>query len=454
MMARMTSDLSDTESYNCARSRVGVIAAVLALASIVLVAPAFGPAARALAAVPPGPVSPHPATGTPALPDAGPAEQIRQLTECGGIMYAVGDFTTIMQSGVSITRHDAFSFSATAPYTVTSWAPDVSGTVNSVAFSGAGCQDAYLGGDFSSVNGTSAKDIVEVNASTGAVDTAFGHSANGQVQTLLVTGGHLLAGGYFRSVNGGSDRYFASLNLTTGKDDGFLHLGISGNYGNGANTKVYNQQLSHGGGLDLVEGTFTSVGGLPRQQVFMLDLSGASATVTPWTSPEFSQPCARDEAFYVRAASWSPDDSVVYLATTGFQGPGGPDTGLCDAAAAFPADQAPVSHLWVDYTGCDSLYSTAADQDTAYFGGHERWIDNPHGCNYPGPGAIDAPGMVGLSPANGATVVLNPTRGRGYGADDMLITSAGLWIASDNAFGVNTCGHVRNLAGICFLPYS
>jgi hypothetical protein len=446
MMSLMTSDFSNTKSHYFARRRIAAVTAVLALASIGLAAPA-------VAGTPAGPVSAHPATGTPALPDAGPAEQIRQLVECGGIMYAVGSFTTIVQDGVQITRHNAFSFSATAPFTVTSWAPDVNGEVNSVAVSGTSCADAYLGGDFSSVNGTRAENIVEVNASTGAVVAAFDRSAAGQVDTLLATGGHLLAGGSFTSVNGSGEEYFASLNLTTGKDDGFVQLGISGNYGDGV-TKVYNQQLSHGGTLDLVEGTFTSVGGQPRQQIFMLSLSGAAATVTPWTSPEFSQPCARDEAFYVRAASWSPDDSTIYIATTGDQRLGGVNAGLCDAAAAFPAAQASVIHRWVDYTGCDSLYSTAADQNTAYFGGHERWIDNPHGCNSRGPGAIGAQGMVGLSPANGTTVVLNPTRSRGFGADDMVITSAGLWIASDNAFGANACGHVHNLAGICFLPYN
>jgi hypothetical protein len=65
--------------------------------------------------------------------------------------------------------------------------------------------------------------------------------------------------------------------------------------------------------------------------------------------------------------------------------------------------------------------------------------------------------MVGLSPANGS-VVLNPTRARGQGADDMLITGAGLWIASDNAQNANTCGKLNGKAaaghaGICLLPY-
>jgi hypothetical protein len=36
----------------------------------------------------------------------------------------------------------------------------------------------------------------------------------------------------------------------------------------------------------------------------------------------------------------------------------------------------------------------------------------------------------------------------------MLLSSAGLWIASDNLGGSNMCGGVSGFAGICFLPYS
>jgi hypothetical protein len=413
----------------------------------------LGMAGPALAAS--GPVSTHPASGTPALPSSGPTEQIRQLVQCGGTMYAVGSFDKIMQGGSSITRHNAFSFSATAPFKVTSWAPDVNGKVNTIAFNGTGCKNAYLGGDFSSVNGGNAKDIVEVSTSTGKINYAFAKSANGQVESMLVAHGHLLTGGYFSSVNGSGNAHFASLSPTTGKDDGLLHLHISGNYSGNA-TRVFNQQLSHSTDLDLVEGVFTSVGGQPRQQIFMLNVLNGS--VTRWTSPEFSQHCQNIESFYVRAASWSPDDGTVYIGTTGYHPLGGPTghtprTGLCDAAAAFPATQTSVGHKWINYTGCDSLYSTAADTNDAYFGGHERWADNPDDCDAQGAGAIPAPGMVGLSPSSGA-VVYNPTRGRGLGADDMLVTGAGLWVASDNAFGTDKCGGVSGHAGICFLPYS
>ena len=79
--------------------------------------------------------------------------------------------------------------------------------------------------------------------------------------------GHLLAGGAFKGINGSTaDPYFASLSPVTGRDDGFAHLNISGHYvypGVQTNpTKVYNQQISHSGSMDLVEGDFTSVGGL------------------------------------------------------------------------------------------------------------------------------------------------------------------------------------------------
>ena len=130
-----------------------------------------------------------------------------------------------------------------------------------------------------------------------------------------------------------------------------------------------------------------------------------------------------------------------------------PRTGPCDAAIAYPSTQTSVTHTWINYPGCDSLYAAAADSSTAYFAGHERWSSNPNGCDFAGPGAIAAPGIEGLSPATGA-LTYNPTRGRGLGADDMLVTSAGLWIASDNLDGTSQCGTLSNRAGICLLPYN
>jgi hypothetical protein len=451
---------------------VGAVAAIgSGIAGPAVAAP--GPADATVAAT--GPVSPDPASGTPELAQTGDTtEVVRQLVQCGTTMYAVGSFTMIKQNGKVYARSNIFSFGATAPFAVTKWNPDVNGIVNSITFSGGHCADAYIGGKFTSVHGTKAIDIAEISTSTGDIVPGFAHTdTNGRVETLRGVAGHILAGGYYTEINGSTaDPYMTSLNPTTGADDGYLRLNISGNYqfpGAAPNaTRVYNQQLSHSGTLDLVEGDFTSVGGEHRQQVFMLHLGTASATVTGWTSAEFDQPCNTTHPFYVEGGSWSPDDSTVYFAATGFHPltSGKHAGGLCDAAAAFPAAQEQVSDTWINYTGCWSLYTTAADSAAVYIGGHEEYANNPDGCKTAGTGAVSAPGLGGLSPATG-NVLLNKHktaglyyRSRGEGADDMLLTKAGLWVASDNGvladgtFHISsTCGKLHAHAGICFLPY-
>ena len=417
---------------------------------------------------PAGVVSATPASGTPHLPaTSSPTQQVRQIAQCGGTMYAVGSFTSIQRGSTSYARTDVFSFSATSPYTVTSWAPAVVGStktnndgadaVNSIAFSGGNCADAYIGGNFTKVNGTSVTNIAEISTSTGNVVTGFAHSAKGAVDTLAAVRGHLLVGGTFTSVNGTSTPRMVSLSPATGLSDGFLNLSIAG-------SQVFNQQLSHGGTLDLVEGNISSAGGVTRHQMFMLNVGGSKASVTGWTSPTFNIACS-PQTFWARGGAWSPDDSTVYVATTGYKEPGVSGSGPrppgspCDTAMAFPATQASVSAKWINQTGCDSLYTTAADSHGAYFAGHERFSMNPNGCDALGAGGYNAPGMEGLNPANGALFVNSAgsagyySRARGLGADDMLLTSAGLWIASDNFDDSATCGGVSGHAGICFLPY-
>jgi hypothetical protein len=435
-----------------------------------------------------GKVSPNPEAGTPTLVDTGTTETIRQLAQCGGTMYAVGTFTEISGYNGTTTqtfsRNNVFSFSESAPFTVTSWDPSVNGTVNTIAFSGGNCATAYLGGRFTAVGGVAAKNMAAISTSTGALVSGFKDNAGGQVETILAVNGHLLTGGFFKGISGSTtDPYYASLNPATGKDDGFLNLNISGHIeftGVKSNsTQVYNQQLSHGGTLVLVEGDFTSVGGQNRRQIFMIDVSGTKAALTGWTSPQFdgSDPdgtlnandkyfnCGASHPFYIHAAAWSPDDQKIYIADTGVKpilwDGTAPLVGLCDAAAAFPATQSRVFSSWIAYDGCDSLYSVATGGDAVYVAGHNRWFNNQNACNKAGSGAIPDPGLAGLAPGpTGGSLILNSpgtaglySRSRGHGADDMLLNGDGLWVASDNFGGGTSCGGQAGFSGLCFLPY-
>lgn len=453
------------QKYIAASVCVGVLAFCVAGAKAVM---AGGPE-------PAGGVSSTPAANTPHFQatKGTPVERVRQLVKCGNTMYAVGSFSRILQGESTYTRRNVFSFSAIAPFTMTSWSPHVNGTVNTIAFNGSNCNKAYIGGSFTSINGTSVRNIAAVSTSTGKVFSGFAHHANKPVETITSSRGHLLVGGFYTSINGSSaDPYMTSLNPRTGADTGFLHLKISGNIhwcdhnrcSVPSPTRVYNQQPSHSGHLDLVEGDFTSVGHRRRQQIFMLKLSRKRATVTGWSSPQFMRECSWHHPFYVQAASWSPDDDTVYTASTGYR-PYNWDgkypfrRSLCDSAAAFPARHTSVSDRWINYTGCWSLYSTAAGKSTAYFGGHEEYSENPDGCKFEGPGAYPAPGMEGVSPSDGSLYLNSQgtagyySRARGFGADDMDLTSAGLWIASDNYDESDKCGGVADHSGICFLPY-
>jgi hypothetical protein len=426
-----------------------------------------GVAAAKSGAAPTGPASPNPVTGTPALAPTGTTEQIRQVVACNGVMYAVGSFTEISQGGQTFARNNVFSFSQGSPYTITSWTPDVNGTVNSIQLT-SDCKHAFIGGKFTQVDGSAADNIAYIRTYNNTMVQDWAHSANGLVDTILRTpNNHLLVGGQFTSINGSSKKYYVSLNLSNGKDDGYLNLNISGHYvfpGSGvSNTEVYNQQLSPDGGHVLAEGTFTKVESSARQQIFMLNL-GSHGNVSTWNSSEFNAFCADKHPFYIKSAAWSPDMSAVYVADTGFVPQGWnkqfPLTGLCDAVAAFPATRnGGLTHVWINYTGCDSLYSVAADNSTVYVGGHERWANNANGCNQAGAGAIPSQGLGGFThsgsvlTASGGTTGLY-TRGRGLGADQIYRTSAGIWIASDNESGTDTCGNASGLAGLCLLPYS
>jgi hypothetical protein len=443
---------------------IGVVTGALVLSVSGVAAPAFAQT---------GPVSNVPATGTPEL-EYGTnvsAQEINVLKQCGNTIYAGGTFSAITQNGNTYTRTNLFSFSATAPYTVTSWNPDVNGNVQSLAFDGGNCSDIYVGGSFSAIGGTPVRDIAEVSTTTGAVDTAFAHNANGPVDAMNVYGSNLLAGGGFTYINGSvkGQQYYASLSLSNGLADGYLNLNISGNYrysGVVANTtRVYAAQVSHSGARVMVEGDFTSVGGQPRQQVFQMWLKSPShkALVTGWHANLFNTHCASNEPFYAKTAAWSPDDNTVYVGTTGNHVYDWNDTfplpPPCDMALAFSASEQSVGTKWINPTGCDSLLSVISDDYAVYFAGHERWTNNWYGCNTDGGhGAIQDYGMEGVSPSNGQVLLQSNgqpeyTMSRANG-EYMMLTSAGLWIGSTNRFGDNSCNGVSNLSGICFLPYS
>jgi hypothetical protein len=392
----------------------------------------------------------------------GTIERALQITQCGNTMYVAGTFTQVRNpsSQTAITRRNAFAFSATAPYMITGWNPNVNGEVNTVACGTDG--SVFLGGSFTTAGGAANRNLAKVDATTGT-SMAFSFHPTGRVQHVEVVRDaagvlHLLVGGYFTGL-------LDSRHPVTGADDGYGTPVLSGRYQfddfpaashaprlwnmtpwpapyNPATPTALQTRV-------LMTGVFNRVGGQAHEQIFRLDLTAGASTVHPWAPPELFEHCFTRQPFYAQDAAWSPDGNTIYTSTTGLRlheefamNPRpAVRTGPCDATIAWPANQAAPDALWRNYSGCDSMFAVAADQSTVYAG------DSTDG----GPGSVFQPGLSTINPADGSPQP-GASRGRGLGATDLLSTPAGLWIASDNQANTSTCGGRSDRMGICFLP--
>ena len=139
--------------------------------------------------------------------------QVRALAVSadGSRLYIGGSFTTVNGS----TRNRLASIQLPSGALDTSFTSNASATVTALAVRGS---TLYVGGDFTTIGGQSRSRIASVNRSTGAVNTAFNASADGRVRALAVApdGSRVLMGGPIDNVNGAPQAAIASLNPTTG----------------------------------------------------------------------------------------------------------------------------------------------------------------------------------------------------------------------------------------------
>jgi hypothetical protein len=427
----------------------GAVAATRARVAI-----ASGAVVLALVAVPTteasishaGVVSANPANFTPNVEDDAVVANaaIYAFAQVGDTMFAGGAFRKVTNAArtETYTRYNFMGFSAASPGTIRPIAPQFDGPVWALQASGS---SLYVGGGFTQVNGTAHRALVKLDAATGALDPTFNPMIrSGNITEIRLVGGRLIVGGTF-------PKKLAALNPTTGADTGYISLGITGSVASNAGpTKIYRFAVNPAGDRLVAIGNFTSVASEPRRQAFMARL-GASATLSPWHPPALDLPCtATGIPVYLKDVDFSPDGSYFVFASSG-NVPRSSDIGkaVCDAGSRFEtADETSLAKpTWINYTGGDTLHSVAATGAAVYVQGHQRWMDNPFGKDYAGPGAVSRPGIAALDPVTGKALSWNPTKTRGVGGKEFLATSAGLWVGSD---GRRFAGEYRS--GIAFCP--
>jgi hypothetical protein len=272
-------------------------------------------------------VSADPVGTTPNVLDG----QVNAIVQVGGKMIAGGTFTQVRRGGGPIlTRNNIFAFDPATGNIDTAFVPSLNGSVNALAAASDG-QSVFVGGTFTTANGTTVNRPTRLNVANGQRVTAFPANATGQVRDLALRGGRLFVGGDFGTIKGQARARLAAVDETTGNVDPNLNLPFSGTH-NGGGTNVYKFDVNPAGTRLIAIGNFTAVGGVARRQAALLDVTvGGPATVANWQTDRYSATCASVFNTYMRDADFSPDGSWFVIVTTGaFRA-----NTLCDTAARW-----------------------------------------------------------------------------------------------------------------------
>jgi hypothetical protein len=372
---------------------------------------------------------------------------VNAITQVGNEIVAAGTFTKVSPAGTysntadDLVRNGIFAFNATTGVIDPTFNPNLTGAANSIDTDGT---NIYVSGKFTAVGGNTAyKRIVKLTAA-GNVVPGFVAVPNKEVQEVVVRGTRVYIGGDFTSVKNGkvtSQRgALAALDSTTGATLAAVNVPFTGVYdpnvsGGGGTTNIARFDITPDGSKLVAVGNFSTVGGLPRSQVAMVDVGGASpAAVDPWFTDRYDRAhnsCASVFWAFVRNIDFSPDGSYFVISATGAFAGGAAAGTLCDTTARWETSSTGDDPTWIDYTGGDTTYGVAITGAAIYVGGHMRWQNNPYQGDQAGPGAVAREGIAALDPVNGLPLSWNPGRTRGVGAQALFATSLGLWVGSD-----------------------
>lgn len=424
--------------------------AALAAAALFVAVPTVSAASVEHPAV----VSDNPANNTPVLVDDttdGPALHVDAIDQTGDTVYAGGFFDSVADSTANgsqtfarsnVTALDANTFKVDETF-----APVVDGNVWAVE---ATPTAIYIGGSFTTVNGVRRPALAKLHPVTGAVDPVFDAGYNGgRIDDVQLVDGRLI-------VAGKNAKKLMALDPLTGQDTRYISLGISDPVpGSRGGVTIFDFAVNPAGDQLIATGNFLTVAGESRNKFFVADLGAQRATLDPWYYAPFAEDCQSTHPrriAYLQGVDYSPDGTHFAITATG-QIPFPEDRGrtVCDAAGYFDLanDSAPE---WINYTGGDSVWSTAVTGAAVYVQGHFSWLDNTRGFSSKCPAAdldVCAPrkGVGAIDPDTGRALAWDPHKPARLGGKDFLATADGLWIGSDSR-RIN--GEARY--GLAFMP--
>ena len=273
----------------------------LAAASVAAVATALatGLVATSSARADTAPVAPEPVPTVAA--DRLPTVQINGVAWAqlivGNRVYVAGKFTRARPAGAAAgtsetVRNNLLAYDLTTGALITSWAP----SLNAQAFALAASPDGtriYVGGEFTTVNGVSKLRIAALDATTGALVTAFNARANTRVRAIATSGSTVYLGGNFSDLNGTARSKVGAVAASNGAVT---------TWNPGADAEVFGIVVPTGSGKVVAGGRFTTFGGRAAYGMGAVNATTGAGLAWPINS-------------VVRNAG--PDAAIYSLATNG-----------------------------------------------------------------------------------------------------------------------------------------
>lgn len=353
------------------------------------------------------------------------------IAEAGSLMVVGGKFSTVENAkrNTQYARSNVVAFDAVTGAIDAGFAPQLDGTVWAVLSDGV---SVWLGGEFTTVNGSPRAALAKLDLATGQLDPNFRPTFTGKrITDMELRGDNLI-------VAGSVTPRLTALNKDTGKSSGYLDEVIGGRLPNSDNAQVFKFDISPDGQHLVAVGNFLTVDNQPRPRVFMLDLGDTGATLSPWNYDSLALKCTSNRAnaqAYVQDVAFSPDSSWFALAAFGYMYQSGyRGNMICDSVSRFETGNTdPFRPTWINYTGGDSLKSVAVTGAAVYVQGHSRWLDNPFGQDFKGPGAVDRLGGGAVDPTTGLALPWNPVMPQQAGGYQILPSATGVWFVTDGS---------------------
>lgn len=341
----------------------GLVASTLLVTTAAALAPV---ASRSAAATPPPGMSPVVQRGPNGVTaDALPTVQINGVVwsqaVVGNTVYAGGNFTDARPAGAApgtnLTRRaNLLAYNLTTGALNTSFAPSLNGQVKTVAASPDGSR-IYVGGAFTTANGQPRSRIAAYSTATGQLIAGFAPAVNAAVNAIVATNTVVYVGGAFTSANNAPRARLAAFSATNGA----LLSWAPHADNNGVEAMV----LAPGGGKLVIGGSFTSING--SSAAYGLGaVDPSTGAVLPWAVSQ----TVKDAGTKAAILSLSTDGTQVY-GSGWASGPGGNFEG------SFAAD--PSGNLvWLEDCHGDT-YSVFGVNGAVYTVSHAHFCGNVGG---------------------------------------------------------------------------